>query len=87
MENKILIKVNLPEIELSYDVSIPVNELLWKVKKMIIKAISDLSGLNMNEQEYIMINRDNGYIYGNNQIIIDTDIRNATELYLISIKK
>ena len=87
MENKILINVNLPEIELSYDVFIPVNELLWKVKKMIIKAISDLSGINMNEQEYIIINKDNGYIYGNNQIIIDTDIRNATELYLISIKK
>lgn len=87
MENKVLIKVILPEIEICYDAFIPVNELIWKVKKMVVKAVSDLSGLNLNEKEYIVINKDNGYIYGNNQIIIDTDIRNNTELYLISIKK
>ena len=85
MENKVLVKVVLPEIDLSYDVFIPVNELVWKIKKLLIKALSDLSGINLNDKEFILINKNSGYIYGNNQIIIDTDIRNATELYMISI--
>ena len=85
MENKILVKIMLPEIDYSYDVFIPINELVWKVKKLLVKAISDLSGINLNNSDYVIINKDTGYIYDNNQIIIDTDIRNATELYLISI--
>lgn len=85
MENKVLVKVFLPEIDFNYDVFIPVNELIWKVKKLLIKSFSDLSGINLTQKEYILINKDNGNIYENNQIIIDTDIRNATELYLISI--
>ena len=87
MENKILIKVYLPEVEINYDALIPVNELVWKIKRMIIKALSDLSGINLNVNEYVLINKDSGYIYGNNQIIIDTDIRNASELLLISVKR
>ncbi len=85
MENKVLIKVLLPEADLDYDIFIPVNELVWKIKKMLIKSISDLSGIKFSKNDYILINKDTGVIYENNQTIIDTDIRNATELFLISI--
>ena len=82
MENKVLIKVLLPEADLDYDIFIPVNELVWKIKKMLIKSISDLSGIKFSKNDYILINKDTGVIYENNQTIIDTDIRNATELFL-----
>ena len=86
MENKVLVKIILPEIDVSYDVFIPVNEVMWKIKKLLIKALTDLSGINLNNNSnYILINKDSGNIYKNNDIIIDTDIRNTTELFLMSI--
>lgn len=86
MENKVLIKLMLPEFDLNYDIFIPVNELVWKVKNLLIKSLTDLSGINMTNKEFIVINKDTGYIYDNNQLIINTDIRNASELYMISLK-
>ena len=87
MENKVLIKLIMPELDEEFDIFIPVNELIWKIKKLIIKSISDLSKTDLNIQdEYILINKDNSKIYTNNEILINTDIRNGTELFLISKK-
>jgi uncharacterized ubiquitin-like protein YukD len=84
MENKVLIKLLIPEINNSYDLFIPVNEIIWKVIKLIIKAVSDLSGALDAEKDYILINKDTGKIYRNNEIIIETEIRYGTELILLS---
>ena len=87
MENKVLIKLIMPELDEEFDIFIPVNEIIWKIKKLIIKSISDLSKTDLNIQdEYILINKDNSKIYTNNEILINTDIRNGTELFLISKK-
>ena len=88
MKNKVLIRLTIPEIDCSYDIFIPVNEIVWKVKKLIIKSISDLTvgAININ-MDFILINKNNEIIYNNNSIVIDTDIRNATELIMMLIKK
>ncbi len=86
MKNKVLIKLIVPELDETFDIFIPVNEVIWKIKKLMIKSISDLSGVDLNSQEnYALINKDNSRIYSNNEIVINTDIRNASELILISI--
>lgn len=85
MKNKVLVKLIVPEIDETFDIFIPVNELVWKIKKLIIKAISDLSNVNIdNNVDYILLNKDNSKIYNNNEIILNTDIRNSSELILIS---
>ncbi len=85
MKNKILIKLIVPELDETFDIFIPVNELVWKIKKLILKAISDLSNANIDSNvDYILLNKDNSKIYNNNEIILDTDIRNSSELILIS---
>lgn len=85
MENKVLIRLIMPEIDKEFDIFIPVNELIWKVKKLIVKSVSDLGHLSLNIQdEYLLINKDNSQIYNNNELIINTDIRNGTELFLIT---
>lgn len=85
MKNKVLIKLIVPELDETFDIFIPVNEVIWKIKKLMIKSISDLSGVDLNSQEnYALINKDNSRIYSNNEIVINTDIRNASELILIS---
>ena len=84
MNNKILIKLIVPDLDNTYDIFIPVNELVWRVKKLIVKTVIDLANIESNETaQYILINKSNTRIYQNNEIIINTDIRNGTELILI----
>ena len=87
MKNKVLVKLIVPELDSSFDVFLPVNEVVWKIKKMVAKIVGDLSNQSLDlDREYNIINKNTGRIYDNNEIIIDTDIRNATELLLLSIK-
>ena len=85
MKNKVLVKVIVPEVDNTFDVYIPVNEIVWKLKKLISKCVSDLTGSNLDfSKEYVFINPKTNKIYGENEVIINTDIRNATELIMIS---
>lgn len=85
MENKVLVKLIIPELDSKFDVFIPVNELIWKIKKLMLKSISDLAGISLDSKlEYELFNKDTNTFYRNNQIVIDTDIRNGCELVLIS---
>jgi len=86
MNNKVLIRINVPEIDESYDLFIPVNEVLWKVSQMIVHCINSLSsGALDKNKKYILINKATGVVYSNSSLIIETDIRNATELLLVSL--
>ena len=87
MENKVLIKLIVPDLDETFDIFIPVNELIWKVKKLIIKTVFAITNLEMSESSvYILINKKDSRIYQNNEIIINTDIRNGSEIILISQK-
>lgn len=85
MKNKVLIKLYVPELNESYDVFIPVNEYIWKIIKLSVKAISDLSNNALDtNKNYYLINIENGNIYQSNQIVINTEIRNSTRLILLA---
>ena len=86
MKNKVLVKIILPELDRSYDIFLPVNEIVWKAKKLILKAISDLYGKFPYNNDFFLLNKSNGIFYNNNLTIINTDIRNGSELVLISCK-
>ena len=76
----------MPILDESFNCFIPVNEVIWKLKKLIIKSISDLSGLSLDMRaDYVMINKDNGRIYKSNEIVINTDIRNG-ELVMMMLE-
>ena len=85
MKNKVMIKAIFPAIDREYDIKIPVCELVWKVNKLIVKAIYDMNGMkvDLRRDNFTMINKTSGRIYNNNEIIIDTDIRNGTELVFL----
>lgn len=88
MKNKVLIKIIVPETDDTFDIFIPINEVVWKIRKFIVKGISDLtSGMVDSNDEYCLMNLDTSVIYDNNQIIANTDIRNACELVLLKINK
>ena len=85
MNNKVLVKIILPNLEQEFDVFIPVNEQIWKIEKLVSKCIYDILNISFNpkEESYNIINKITGQIYDKNQIVLDTDIRNGTELYFI----
>lgn len=84
--NKILINLYVPNLNQHYDLFIPVNEFIWKINKLVVKSISDLSdGKLLMNQNYVIANIETGKIYDNNDIIINTDIRNTSKLALIKI--
>lgn len=83
MENKVLIKLIMFDMDECFDIFIPVNEIIWKIKKLIIKSISDITNISLDiNNEYLLINKDTSKIYDNNEVVINTDIRNGTELIL-----
>ncbi len=87
LNNKVLIQLFVPEIDETFDLFIPVNELLWKVKKLLTKSVYDLTNGEINPQkEYILVNKITGEIYKDNIVIRDTNIRNATEIVLLLSK-
>ena len=64
MNNKILIKVIVPELSSSYDVFIPFNEVVWKINKMITKVVFDLQEIKIDirRANYMLINKNSGRI-------------------------
>lgn len=79
--NKILINLYVPNLNQHYDLFIPVNEFIWKINKLVVKSISDLSdGKLLMNQNYVIANIETGKIYDNNDIVINTDIRNTSKL-------
>ena len=87
-DNKVLIKLIVPDLNKTFDAYIPVNERIYKTIKLITKAVSDLSGGSLNvRNNYILINLSNCREYKNNEIVLDTEIRNGTELVLLSSDK
>lgn len=86
MNNKVLIRLWVPEVDEVYDVFIPVNEFVWKINQMIVHCVNGLSsGALDKEKKYVLINKTTGVVYSNNSLVIETDIRNATELLLVSL--
>ena len=84
MNNKVLIKLIVPELDKSFDVFIPVNELVWKIKKLFLKSISDLTNITIDQNSnYILLNKDTCQVYKNNEIIIETNIRNGSEILFL----
>lgn len=85
MKSKVMIKAVFPSIDKEYDINIPVNELAWKVNKLIVKAIYDMNGIPVDlvNDKFIMINKTTGETYRNNVAIIDTNIRNGAEIVFL----
>lgn len=84
MDNKVLVRLTIVGMDETFDMFLPVNELVWKIKKLILKSVSDLTGYVFDlNGDYILLNRKTSQIYSSNATIIATDIRNDTELLLL----
>ena len=82
--NRILVRVYIPQLEKKYDVWIPINKTVYTIINSLTKGISSLNKIDF-EKDYIMnlYNKENSEVYELDKKIIDTDIRNGTELIMI----
>ena len=87
MKNKILIKLIVPSLMEEFDIFIPVNERISKIKELLINSIFELSDNALDTRLiYSLINPETGEIYNNNLIIRNTNIRNNTRLVMYQMK-
>ena len=86
MENKVLIKLDVPYLDNTFDIFVPVNEVIWKITNLSYSGSCELSGFGAsNSQKMVFINKLTNEIYSPNSTIIDSSIRNGTELLLLIV--
>lgn len=85
MNNKFLITVITPTLEMEFDVYIPNNKKTGIIKKNIIKSIIELSNTNFsgNERTCLFFDRDSGEKYDNNIYVKDSGIKNGSKIIVI----
>ena len=55
-------------------------------KKLVVKAVYDMNGINFDmSSKILMMNKVTSQIYNDIDILIDTDIRNGSEVVFITI--
>ena len=81
--NKVLIKLYVPALEKKYDIWIPINKKVKDVINLIVSGIDSLNKINIKEEKLYLYNKSTAEVYCMKDKIIDTNIRNATELILI----
>jgi hypothetical protein len=83
MKNKILIRLIVPTLNDEYEIYIPVNERIVKIKELFIKILDDLTdGEFDTKKNYSLIDPDDGKIYDNRVIVRETNIKNSKRLIL-----
>ena len=82
--NKVLVTVNIPSLEVKYDMFIPVNKSIYNVIGMMKKSLFSLSlgSFDLN-RDYLLYNEDTGNVYEMNVLVRDTDIRNNSKIILL----
>ena len=84
MENKVLIKLYLPEIEETYEAYIPLYKTIAEVSKLLNQMAHNSSEVFPILPVALLFNRRTGALYNQAAIIADTDIRNGAELVMIA---
>ncbi len=84
MENKVLIILNVPELDETYDMMIPISRKIGNLIELISKFLIEMTNgkykIDIHKNLY---NKETGQRYNNNSLVIDTDIRNGTRVILI----
>jgi len=82
--NKVLVKLVIPEIDKYYDMLIPVNKKVGNIIELFNKILTEL-----NQDAYVpnnkrcLYNKYTGNRYNFNLFIYETDIRNDTTLIFV----
>lgn len=83
MKNKVLINLIVPALMDKFEIFIPVNERVSKLKELLLNSLSDLTDNEFNkDKSYSLIDPETGTIYENDMIIRETDLKNVKKVIL-----
>ena len=84
IKNKVLVEINVPEIDETYNAFLPINKKVGNILILITKAINDMTNNNYKiSNSNALYNRLTGQRYDLDVLIRETDIRNGTKLVLL----
>ena len=85
MNNKLLINIIVPTVELEFNVYIPNNKKIGTIKKNILNSIVELSDgyYSFDQERVILMDRDSGLEYNDNVIVNESSIKNGTKIVII----
>ncbi len=85
MTNKVLVNINVPELDKSYDAFLPVNKKIGNIMSLLDKMLNDLSdGIYPMAKKIVLVNLDTEEIYVPDVLLANTTIRNGTKLMIIT---
>ena len=82
--NKILVELDIPLIEKTYDFYIPINKTIGTVKKLIEEALVEITeGAYTPRQDTNFFSKETGQVYDINKKVRETDLKNGSRIILI----
>ncbi|MCX4248769.1 MAG: hypothetical protein OSJ65_03285 [Bacilli bacterium] len=85
INNKVFIKLLIPEIDKSYDISLPVNKRIGNIINLLSMAVSEMSNGELRpSKNNVLYNARTGEKYMPNTLLLNTNIRNGTILVLLT---
>ena len=85
MQNKVIVKLVVPEIGETYDVYLPVNKKIGNIVKLLNKAVNEFTNgkypLSEQNKLYNAITKE---YYEYNVVLLQTNTRNGSKLVLLT---
>lgn len=83
-KNKILIELEIPLIEKTYDLYIPINKKIGTIKRLIEESLIELTDNAYTiKPETNFYSKETGQVYDVNKNVRDTDLKNGSRIILI----
>ncbi len=84
MNNKVFVKLIVPEIDKTYDVYLPINKKVGNIINLLNQAIYEMTNKEIKpSNSYSLYNKKTGEKYLSDILLFNTNIRNGTNLILI----
>lgn len=85
MDNKVIVKLVVPELDSQYDVYLPVNKRIGNILVLLNKGLNEITkGKYPIVDKLLLFNGNTRECYDINALLINTNIRNGTVLILVS---
>lgn len=85
MNDKVSVKLIVPEIDKTYDILLPINKKMGTIVKLLNKSVNELSnGIYPISNVNKLYNSETLESYDSNLLLFKSDIRNGTKLVLLS---
>ena len=83
-KNKILIELEIPLIEKSYDLYIPINKTIGTIKNLIEQSLVELTeNAYIPKEDSNFYSKETGEIYDVNMIVRQTNLQNGSRIILV----